>query len=814
MPTDLLAYPRTAGSLVGNAPVEDNSQPLLSKTLDVLNRTSMASGAGLQRGPGAFLHTLLHSESPQQYQQDTEALTQKLMMTSPEEYKNLPGWRRKMNEIATQIIIDPTTYVGGLGLTRAGIEQLTTRMLPAAMKSASALAKIPIGKDIVDTLGPWTAKLHDALTPGGQGAAHAERVEALTHGRQGILNTRSLYSLHNARGHVEADLEEALNTGYDRATKGLSDTDKLKVFKAIDGGYINRLPDNLKAAAQGIQTYDRGIAFLRGSRATQARLAKSGYHLPADLERFNTRTRNLPGQFMENHVPMPHEFSPEEQLKMGLQAPVRGRTSIKVQNPQFKPRGPGFGPEEDMYSIEDPKLHEKLFKASFKRAAREVANSDLQRKLAEGFGKRELGGRRLAVTNEATDQAIKAYNEAHPYKTLTREEFDQLSPSVQEVMVNPYRGSVPTRTTIRASTIPKHIRGYFEKAGKPINPDLQRLPDLLRGVSDVSRSALFTTPFQHSTRIASLLALQAPEAFPEALAKFARTKGGLAGSEAQARVLGRGQAAGAVGAKNIEQGKLEEVLNKGGAPGRLAAKYFAAVGKMLWGWDAAAKDALFTVYLKRYKDPLQAAYHVQKDLVNYGHSSPFIEGARTISSFPTWRTRMPIAVGRAMVREPQNAAALAKTPLGQFLMGKETGEPGDTTRKRLGASAPAELTGTSKNIGDAARKYLIGSLNPSTRLAGYAAMRAALRSKGGDKQARSAFLYGKSPAEYTKATLPFVGQASELSGHGLFPSTPKEGMMESTFGIESIHPWGWAPLSKPAPTQKAKGPVDLLKGTP
>jgi hypothetical protein len=114
-------------------------QGALAKVLDVLNRTSMASTSGLTHGPGAALHTLLHSESPEQYQTDTEKITQMLMMASPEEYRKLPGWRRQANEIATQIVTDPLTILGGAGIARKGVDKAAVRMLPAVMGTASFL---------------------------------------------------------------------------------------------------------------------------------------------------------------------------------------------------------------------------------------------------------------------------------------------------------------------------------------------------------------------------------------------------------------------------------------------------------------------------------------------------------------------------------------------------------------------------------------------------------------------------------------------------------------------------------------------------
>jgi hypothetical protein len=689
-------------------------------------------------------------------------------------------------------------------------------MLPAVMGTAKAASKFPAGKAVVDAVGPWTARAHDIFTPGGKGAAHAERVEALTHGAQGIRNTRALYALHGARGHLQADIEQQLNTAYDRATKDLSDREKLSVFRAIHSGKIDKLPAKLQTAAKQVQGYDRSIAYLSGGRALRQKMVKDGFQLPSDMQRFDTGARKIinSGNYMEKHVPMPHEFTPDELAAAQNRIQVRGRTKLSKRNLQFAPRKPGAGPAEDFYSIKDPALHEQLFRQSFAKAGKSIANADLEDSLARMFGKRSPVVRRAAVGEETIDRAIQAYNAGNPYKQMDRAAYDNLSQSVKEIITNPHRGSVVTpRSVIRASTIPKHIRGYFEKPGKAVDSDLQRLPDFFRNVSDISRASLFTTPVQHSARIGSLLALHAPEAFPSALGKFARTRLGFADAEAQSKVLGKGMKAGAVGAPNVEQSKLVSLLSKGGAPGKLAAKYFTGVGKMLWGWDAAAKDALFERYIQRYGDPLQAAYHVQKDLVNYGHSSPFIEGARTISSFPTWRARMPVAVGRALLREPQNAAGFAKTPLGQFMLGQETGQPGDDTRHRFSASAPAELTGTAKDIPSAARKYLVGSLSPTTRLGGYAAARALFHSSPGE--ASSAFLYGQKPAAYVRSSLPFAGQAQEMTGHGMFPSTPNEGALQSIFGIESLHPRGWQPPAAASKgTAPAKGPVDLLKGTP
>ena len=106
---------------------------------DVLNRPSMATTAAMQHGPAAGLKTLIHSEAPENYQRDTEAITSHLMGASPAEYQNLPGWRRKLNEFATQIITDPTTYLGGAGILDHLLEAGGAKAVPAISRTIDTM---------------------------------------------------------------------------------------------------------------------------------------------------------------------------------------------------------------------------------------------------------------------------------------------------------------------------------------------------------------------------------------------------------------------------------------------------------------------------------------------------------------------------------------------------------------------------------------------------------------------------------------------------------------------------------------------------
>lgn len=698
---------------------------VVPKILEALNRGSEAGTALAQRGFGAGFQTLLHSESQQQYEKDTADLSRRMQGLSEAEYAKRPGFERQANELAVQILLDPTTYIGGGGLARRAIETGGEHMLPAVLRAMEKMGShpSPLGQaaKAVSAIG---TKAHNQMMGGGEAAAHALRTLALQQGREGVQEFHRLYSLRGATESLAPQLEQTLNNAFDRALKNVDRDDRMKIFNALNTNSINKLPQELQGAAQQISAYQKGIKYLNGFKTTRAALDKAGYKLPADLQRFAApealNAMKLEKAHMARHIPLPSEFHPKDMKDL------MARTSDALQKAGKLPKGQLF---------DEPELIEDFYRSHFAKAAQDLKEGTAAQRL-----RTELG-------------------------------YGKNIPSHIEDMFKPERG------TEIAGNLGKVVRGAARTA-------------------DISKAAMFYSPFGHMARIGTLTAAHSPTAFLKAIGKYAKMGAGFGDV---AGVTGEAARYGATGVHNVEQSRLEESLSKFGPIGNAIGKYYKNVGKMLWGWDEASKAALFDEYKKLYKDdPLRAAYHVQQDLVNYGAQSPFIRGAgRVLSTFPTWRTRMPIAVARAIAKHPHVATNLARTAPWMFGQSFNMGGQQEQFRGSALTEGTEAMGGGTDDLRKSAAKYIKGSLRPGARTA--AALATALFA--GRPEEAKGWTGGEPIGSYFLShELPFAASAMSATGKGPGgEGDPQDEALYSILNLAKVPPKKRASMHLPRP---------------
>lgn len=648
-----------------------------AKILDVLNRGSMAGTATFEHGIPAGFQTLVHSEAPEQYQSDTADIARKMRGMSEADYAKLPGWQRTAQELAVQMVLDPTTYLGGFGIERKAVEMGGEHLLPAALHAMEKLGKAPgtLG-EAARQFSTKASTIHDYMMGGGKDAGHALRKLAYDKGAEGVREFHRYYSIRQRVTGLEGSAEAAINRGIDRAVQSLPDAEKMKVYNAVHDGTIDALPENLRTRALALQAYTRGGRQLAGTNPLRTRFEAEGMGLPEDLKAYATKS---PVNKYTNKPGMEHGLFPFD---------------------------------HELMEVIHPKDETRLLKQTL-----EVYGGDVQKM-----------GEALAENHLPQDPRL--------VRELLRSHVAQVAEHVRDThtldLVQEHLGYGAGKK------LPSYLNDFFKPEKAPESSLLQRL-------QDVSKATMFWSPFGHMMRISSLLAAHSPVALGKAVGKFAKMGFGFANEQAISNALGDAVKRGATGSNNIEQGALEDMFSKWGGgklaktplgkplqkAGELGKAWYGGVGKMLWGWDEASKAALFDEYEKMYTrwdptlkksvpDPLRAAYHVQQDLVNYGAPSPFIRGAgRTASAFPTWRTRMPVAVARAIAKHPHVATNLARTA--PWLFGQPFNIPGDEKPKRFYGSALAEgagAMGMGPEGGYDVLKYLLASLRPGIKEAG------------------------------------------------------------------------------------------------
>ena len=786
--------------------------------------------------------TLLHGDlASGQYQHDTAELARQWQHLTPEQYAALPGWERSANEFAIQSLYDPTTFLGVGGVGRAASEELSTHAMPATMRAAGALEQRGL---LPEHLQRAASSVHDFFTAGGPRPAHLLRTLAQKYGPEGVLTYRRLYGLSNARDTIASDFQHSLSQGLSRAVHGLTAPEYRQMENALHEGSTATLPPKLQAAAQTIRQYDDAIPYVLGSGVLRRTMQAEGYSLPNELQRFDVggdymenqgvapRPRNVVKASMrrQNHVPIPHdEFAAlQQQFEDGqIDEPTYSRKMSELQHRLGVYRGQRLSTRNVQFLRREADAHPEaayrdangnlppdyvarrmaVWNTSFRRAGQQLANADLQRRLAQRYGTDTTV---RSVLQHTLEGKLMRRNEFPDWTAPQRGEPGEVAPP-----------EAPTGTMRSYRTVPRIIKDYFSEEPEPQRNVWQEvghsISEPLTEASRVSRGALFMSPTQHPLRILSLLAAHAPERIPAAVANLLRARLGLpslvdaenavrarmgqpllGGGSAEghfASVFGKARAAGAVGVRagsTAGTNEFQRMLTGDEAPQfheegvpdvpphtrieHAVANWYEGVGNFIWhGADPAMKKALFDKYVGEGMEPEIAAHEVQKDMVNYERASPAIRAAAVFSWFPTWRTLMPVAVLRALGKNPHLFTAAAR--IDPALVGGISPGTQFTGNQpyKLGTSASAEAA----QLVNAPEDYIRGSLNPQAHLGMYGVQ---LATHVPERDARYWLNY-QPPVRYAAGQLPGLN----LTGYG-YHETPQQELRYQLLGVEPQHP--------------------------
>lgn len=309
----------------------------VGKVFDVLNRPNEAALATGRRGIRSGVSTLVHSESPEQYQADLSAVTRPMMGATPQEYAGLPGWRRAANEIATAIITDPLTYAGGAGVLEHLGEALSTKSFTAFSRAVDAM----------------TQSTNPHLRSAGLGLGHAydtfhykggtARSLAAANGAQGVAQFRGLKAINNARREQAQDLTRTLLHQYDAVTNKLTPEDEAALYHAIHTGTVAALAKTKPALAAKAAAFKRitdSLAWLQGDPELREIMQKGRVN-PGSPGTNIFRWQKSPGPTLERSPlrgsTYAYEGTPESTLHRAEEYAGGGKTRIEA---HYTPRNP------------------------------------------------------------------------------------------------------------------------------------------------------------------------------------------------------------------------------------------------------------------------------------------------------------------------------------------------------------------------------------------------------------------------------------------------------------------------------------------
>ena len=598
--------------------------------LDLLGRPGEAVEHGVATGDvlGAF-GSLFKGESQQQHDQDRAAIRQRLGIEGW--YEHLPHLAQGTVDTLVDTVLDPTTYLGGAGVLRRGALGMGEHALPAAIKGFEGLLQhAPAAiRPMLEKLGEDAAKIHDVTSGGGKPMAHMFRSLAAKDGAQGVQQGKRVVAAITAQGAHQDALTRSLDV-FLKPLEALPKDEQTQVLRAIHGGTVDKLPDNLKAAAQSYKTMTDSRFWLSGGKAVRARLKAQGFELPEQLKPFDKGPLGIAraNNYRRNYVTMPHDLNEEEAQQVAQR--FRGRNLSRVNDTHLRQRA-ATGSVED-----NPDLYLESAKGANAGAARAQSRMVLRKTLTNTFG----GPAKAQLLKGAGKLIPDGQSELSP---LARQLLGQKAKAVGRARVG--------QAAFKAA-VPRAVRDALVQENTAKEPALNIL-GMAQKAGDIGKGSIFIQPTGHMRNIGALLMAANPAALPNALKTFADLKFGFASPAEEFKTLGKAAESGAIGRSYGESTPFLQALQHVPVAGKALAPVYKASSKMLWGFDKAAKKAAFDSSLKETKDPLLAGFNVGKQLVNYENAAPLAQNARFLAPFARWRFGMPVALGKSLAEHPE-----------------------------------------------------------------------------------------------------------------------------------------------------------------
>lgn len=644
---------------------------------------------------------------------------------------------------------DPLMWTGDL--PAAGLRATEAGTLPGIMRGLSLLERINPG--VASVARKTFEMIHDL--PGVDSAT--KRALASAFGNRWVQEYGKMSAVRAASRSFGNEFGRQFGEHFGEILHGLRPEEEAAVYDAIDKGAVDLLPENLLPKAQQLESLTDDLFFLEAEPAAREDMISNGYRgLPDWAKKLDTGTAKAPAaisSFRGKYVPGMRPIS-------ATTGGPRRISEITRQDPFLQPRDEPL--PKSAFEPGAVNYFRDAFQRRFAAAGRNVASGEAERKLLQQFG---------------------------------GESFEQL---------------------------PEHVKEFFNKTvvgDRGFNP-LNRAADFGKAAIDLQKGSIFWNPTRHMGNIGFLSVLHDIGATPGVIKEYAKTAAmnptqrfeHFAPEIANGVVQVGGDRSSAfvsflqkLGGGPQTDAKWSSILrNAAGAPFRIAGNWYSFAGDQLWKFDDAAKAVAFRRNTQRFmadavpRDTAEAlaAHEVNASLVDYNTRSALADALSYVAPFSTWRTKMPMAVARGVIKSPGVAAAMYRASPASF--GGEGQLPSGKVEK---SSLPgAEFSNVVQDIGSIpgaigglmtgtesqhplSLDYPIGTLGWWPRIAGN--LIAAGTTKGNEPYP---FTYGHTNKAYLKSQIPFVGPAGQFTGQGLFPQSPQQALMQSLTGYYAANP--------------------------
>lgn len=327
----------------------------------------------------------------------------------------------------------------------------------------------------------------------------------------------------------------------------------------------------------------------------------------------------------------------------------------------------------------------------------------------------------------------------------------------------------------RADSLPGAVNEYLSPAFKEVDPKLRAVSSVLRGAVDLPKQALFALPFRHALNITGLQALHDPGAVLPTFAEYSKLIR-MTPAERHA-ALQDVIHAGAVDVPSVDRAR--GLINR--IPG--VGQMYDTSAEMLWTFDDAAKAVATRRAMRRGLSPEQASRETLNALINYGDRSGFTDALGYVAPFATYRSKMPGAVARSLLKHPERTQIANR--IAPALAGEEQpSDQLDAKGQRQAAETYLPLSDTLRAVDEPAEFARATASYPIQMLLSAAGVHG--KDSGGY---RNFFTYGKpvgSPADiakYAGNAVPYLQQILQWRGLGEFPDKGLEGVVSGQTGV-------------------------------
>jgi len=638
----------------------------VGKVFDLLDRPRQVVTATATGGPGKLIPTLVHGQSPESIDRTRAELRAKLPGGLAEHYRNAPHLEQGAIDVGLDTLTDPVSLAGGLGVAEEAVNRGVRAGYPAL---ARGLRKLDQVAPATTPLARVPGALHDFVTYKGG----VKRDLAATYGAKGLDYYNGLRSINRTRRGKQSDLGNTLVNAYRDVTKGLSPEDEGELYKAIHTGKTEALMPQLRERAKGFSDLTDTQAHLSGTRGLRGQMGESGFTVPNYAKRFDTAIRSLqsPSQYRKDYVPTAHDLTrldldplPQNAAEMTARVSGKIRTLRDLLTLRSRPDESIGSVDKTLRGPEADVAARSLLEAE--HAPGSAGPSTVKELLQKdrNLNERAEGAQLLPPTQQrqVIDARLRGGAKAIAARDAEREVARLFG-------VGGFKKAPgPAKRFFEEKYTPSAERGLSQHVG-----------DAIRSTIDLPKVAMFALPFRHMANIGSLSAVADPSVqnIGGTAKRFAQLLHAGGDAEKRAAVLGKSAKYGVSGAPSLD--RESGVGWTSHIPG--IGKIYETSNHVLWAFDDAAKATRFDRLLKQnvsrgMKEPAaahDAAAQVSAELVDYDERSPLTDAARYVAPFATWRTKMPAAVGRTVVRHPERALVAGRAS--PELVGSEQKDP-------------------------------------------------------------------------------------------------------------------------------------------